>query len=338
MTSIGSLREGNDPAVRPQDDLFGHVNGGWYDTVEIPDDLPGFGAFVQLRLNAEQQVGDLLREAAAAAQSGAAEPGSTTQQIGDLFAAFLDEERVEELGVRPIEADLAAVRAVSTRSGLVGLLGRLEREGAGRRRLCRLRQDRRPQVGPVRREHHPGRARPSRRGLLPRGPVRGHPLRRTSPTSPPCCPWPASTTRTRRRSASWRWRPGWPPGTGTPWRAATSSRPTTSRAPTSLPRWRPPSTSPPGRAGLGAPEAALAEVVVRQPSYLEALSRGIVRPAPRRLEALADVAGRALVRAVPLARRSWPRTSTSTRGHSPGTAGAARPLEAWRGGHRVRPG
>ncbi|MEJ7629465.1 MAG: M13-type metalloendopeptidase [Nocardioidaceae bacterium] len=129
MTS-SSLREGNDPAVRPQDDLFGHVNGGWYDTVEIPADLPGFGAFMQLRLDAEQQVGDLLRDASAASASGAAESGSPTQQIGDMFASFLDEERIEELGSRPIRADLAAVHAVSTTSELVGVLGALERVGA----------------------------------------------------------------------------------------------------------------------------------------------------------------------------------------------------------------
>ena len=42
-----SVRDGYDPAVRPQDDLFGHVNGRWYDTVEIPADLPGFGQFVE---------------------------------------------------------------------------------------------------------------------------------------------------------------------------------------------------------------------------------------------------------------------------------------------------
>src|SRR5580765_6842484 len=90
VTSNGSLRDGNDPSVRPQDDLFGHVNGGWYDTVEIPADLPGFGGFIQLRLNAEQQVGDLLREAAVEAASGTAEPGSPAQQIGDMFASFLD--------------------------------------------------------------------------------------------------------------------------------------------------------------------------------------------------------------------------------------------------------
>jgi putative endopeptidase len=124
------VREGYDPAVRPQDDLFGHVNGRWYDTVEIPPDLPGYGQFVGLRLLSEQRVGDLLREAAEAAASGSAPSGSTRQQIGDMFASFLDEERVESLGVEPIRADLEAVQAVSSVSELAGLLGRLEREGS----------------------------------------------------------------------------------------------------------------------------------------------------------------------------------------------------------------
>ena len=39
-TQAGGLPEGYDAAVRPQDDLFGYVNGAWYDTVEIPPDLP----------------------------------------------------------------------------------------------------------------------------------------------------------------------------------------------------------------------------------------------------------------------------------------------------------
>lgn len=130
MTSIDVLREGNDPDVRPQDDLFGHVNGGWYETVEIPPDLPGYGAFTQLRLNAEQQVGDLLREAAATAAAGDAERGSVAQQIGDMFASFLDEDRIEQLGVQPIAADLEAVSAIGSIGDLAGLLGRLERRGA----------------------------------------------------------------------------------------------------------------------------------------------------------------------------------------------------------------
>ncbi len=128
MEADSSVHEGYDPEVRPQDDLFGHVNGRWYDTVEIPPDLPGYGQFVGLRLQSEQRVGDLLREAASA---GGSEPsGTTTQQIGDMFASFLDEERVESLGVEPIRADLDAVQAVATLTELASLLGRLEREAA----------------------------------------------------------------------------------------------------------------------------------------------------------------------------------------------------------------
>jgi putative endopeptidase len=127
--SVAVLRDGNDPEVRPQDDLFGHINGGWYETVEIPADLPGYGAFIQLRLDAEQRVGDLLREAADASAAGDVPLGSTVQQIGDLFASFLDEARADELGIAPIAGDLAAVSAVFDISSLLRLLGRLEREG-----------------------------------------------------------------------------------------------------------------------------------------------------------------------------------------------------------------
>jgi putative endopeptidase len=128
VDASSSVQEGYDHSVRPQDDLFGHVNGRWYDTVEIPPDLPGYGQFVGLRLLSEQRVGDLLREAAEAAASGSAVPGSTSQQIGDMFASFLDEEAVESLGAEPIRPDLQSVRDVSTLTELAALLGRLERE------------------------------------------------------------------------------------------------------------------------------------------------------------------------------------------------------------------
>ncbi len=44
-------------AVRPQDDLFGHVNGAWLDSAEIPADLPIAGSFVDLILAAERRRG-----------------------------------------------------------------------------------------------------------------------------------------------------------------------------------------------------------------------------------------------------------------------------------------
>ena len=36
MSILDDAREGMNPDIRPQDDLFGHVNGRWLDTAEIP--------------------------------------------------------------------------------------------------------------------------------------------------------------------------------------------------------------------------------------------------------------------------------------------------------------
>ena len=38
MSTLDDAREGMDPDIRPQDDLFGHVNGRWLQTAEIPAD------------------------------------------------------------------------------------------------------------------------------------------------------------------------------------------------------------------------------------------------------------------------------------------------------------
>src|SRR5689334_18864067 len=112
--SIAALFEHADDSIRPQDDLFGHVNGRWLETAEIPADLSRTGGFIDLSLEAEAEVGDILREASAAAADGTAAPGSDRRKIGDLFASFMDEERVEALGAAPLADDLAAIAAVST--------------------------------------------------------------------------------------------------------------------------------------------------------------------------------------------------------------------------------
>ena len=124
-----SLLDHVDVAVRPQDDLFGYVNGRWLDTVEIPPDLSSSGGFMDLRLEAEEHVGQILREAADSAASGVAELGSSTQKIGDLFASFMDEAEVERLGATPLTEDLAAIAGLTDVRAMVRLLGRFEREG-----------------------------------------------------------------------------------------------------------------------------------------------------------------------------------------------------------------
>ncbi len=64
-------------------------------------------------LEAEAQVGDILREASEESAAGGAELGSNRQKIGDLFASFVDEEQVEALGSTPLTEDLAAISDVA---------------------------------------------------------------------------------------------------------------------------------------------------------------------------------------------------------------------------------
>ena len=115
-----------DRTVRPQDDLFRFVNGRWLDTTEIPADRARFGTFDLLREQSTARVHELIEQAAADHDATA---GSPKRQVGDLFASFMDTERVEELGLMPLQALLGEVAAVDSVDALVATLGRLYRVG-----------------------------------------------------------------------------------------------------------------------------------------------------------------------------------------------------------------
>lgn len=116
-----------DAQARPQDDLFGHVNGRWLTDYEMPGDRATDGAFRSLYDRAEEHVRDLITGAAA---SGAA-PGTDEQRIGDLYASFMDEQTVAARGVQPLLEELAAIDAADTPEALARVLGALQRTGIG---------------------------------------------------------------------------------------------------------------------------------------------------------------------------------------------------------------
>jgi putative endopeptidase len=111
--------------VRPQDDLFRHVNSKWLATTEIPADRAAHGAFHMLRDQAELDVRAIAEEAAASD----APVGSDERKVGDLWAAFMDVDGAERRDADPLVDDLAAIRAVDSTTDLVALLGRLQRHG-----------------------------------------------------------------------------------------------------------------------------------------------------------------------------------------------------------------
>ncbi|MFE1646581.1 M13 family metallopeptidase [Microbacterium sp. P01] len=113
------------PEIRPQDDLFRHVNGQWLDRTEIPEDKARWGSFHLIAEQAEKDVRAIIDE------SRDAEPGTETRKIGDLYASFLDTETIDRLGAAPLAENLALVDAIDSVPTLLRTVGRLERDGVG---------------------------------------------------------------------------------------------------------------------------------------------------------------------------------------------------------------
>jgi predicted metalloendopeptidase len=104
-----------DQAVRVQDDLFRHVNGTWLATTEIPADRSSWGAFDRLFEKSQTDLRAIAEEAASAPNRT---PGSDAQKIGDFYESFMDEAKVDQLGMAPIAAELAAIDGLKTKEDL----------------------------------------------------------------------------------------------------------------------------------------------------------------------------------------------------------------------------
>src|SRR3954471_18786460 len=93
-----------DPKVRPQDDFFRHVNSGWLRTHEIPADRAGWGGFSEVDDVTRARVREVVE---ATLKDSTRRRGSEAQKIADLYAGFLDESRLDALGLEPLEAEFA---------------------------------------------------------------------------------------------------------------------------------------------------------------------------------------------------------------------------------------
>jgi putative endopeptidase len=109
--------------IRPQDDLFRHVNGSWLERTEIPEDKARWGSFHLIAEQAEKDVHAIVEE------SQQAEPGTEARKIGDLYTSFMDTERIAQQGAAPLTDVLARVDAIDDIPAFLRTVGEFERDG-----------------------------------------------------------------------------------------------------------------------------------------------------------------------------------------------------------------
>ena len=102
---------GQDTSVKPGDDFFRFASGKWYDRTEIAADRPSTGSFYDLREATQEQVKTLVTAA------------PKTSKVGAFYSSFMDEKRLEAVGLTPLKKDLAAIAAIKTKSQFARYMG-----------------------------------------------------------------------------------------------------------------------------------------------------------------------------------------------------------------------
>ena len=108
---------GRNLAVKPGDDFFAYANGAYLDRTTIPADRVRFGNFDELAILSEARVHGILEDAIK-------QPDESNAKIGTYYAAYMNEELVEKVGIQPIAATLAGIQACTTRDELIALMAK----------------------------------------------------------------------------------------------------------------------------------------------------------------------------------------------------------------------
>ncbi len=119
--------ENFDPSVRAQDDLYRHVNGAYIARTQIPPDKSWYGTFIQVRDRTLEQLHGIVEDARNPAAAG--DPDA--RKIRDLYASFMDEARLDALGLRPLAGEFSRIDRLASKDDLPALIAHFNRIGVG---------------------------------------------------------------------------------------------------------------------------------------------------------------------------------------------------------------
>ncbi|HEY9721729.1 MAG TPA: M13 family metallopeptidase [Oscillatoriaceae cyanobacterium] len=116
--------KGGDGGVRPQDDFYAFVNGGWEKKTQIPGDKTSYGAFSLLAEQSRKDVRALLEQASKHPADADA------RLIGDYYASLMDLKAIDRAGLRPLQGELARITSLNDLGDVAEELGEIELAGS----------------------------------------------------------------------------------------------------------------------------------------------------------------------------------------------------------------
>lgn len=114
-----------DTSVRPQDDFYNYVSGTWMKTAKIPSDKPTWGSFNKLGEDTDNNsmtiLNSLLKDKFA--------DGSEGKKIQDLYASYMNMQKRNADGIKPIQENLTKIDAIKNMTDLQNYLASVTKEG-----------------------------------------------------------------------------------------------------------------------------------------------------------------------------------------------------------------
>jgi putative endopeptidase len=117
-----------DSSVRPQDDTYQYLNGKWLRTFQLPPDKGAAGSFTAIEDATEEQLRSIVESLDRASPS---DGDTDAKKLADLYASFMNEEQLEALGLKPLQAEFAAIDAIKDMNALPVLVAHMNAIGAG---------------------------------------------------------------------------------------------------------------------------------------------------------------------------------------------------------------
>lgn len=115
-----------DMNIKPGDNFYEYVNGGWMKANPIPAEYSVYGAFTVLMEQNEEQLKSLVAEVSADQK---AVNGTINQKIRDMYNSGMDSARIEELGANALKDYLEAIDALQTKQEVQEYVATLQQVG-----------------------------------------------------------------------------------------------------------------------------------------------------------------------------------------------------------------
>ncbi|WP_313157128.1 M13 family metallopeptidase [Sphingobacterium multivorum] len=114
-----------DKSVRPQDDFYNYVSGTWMKTAKIPSDKPTWGSFNKLAEDTDNNSMKILNSLL----KDKFPEGSEGKKIQDLYASYMNLQKRNADGIKPIQGNLSKIDAIKNLKDLQNYLTSVTKEG-----------------------------------------------------------------------------------------------------------------------------------------------------------------------------------------------------------------